>query len=166
MDFISQIDEIMGSKTCIVGMGNYYKTDDAVGLYIVDRRKEAVESETLTVLNVEDVIESYVFKIAGMDCDNVIIVDAVQAEGERGSVIFGRINDMGMFEGMFSTHKLSLSISGKILEENNKSTYLLGIIADDIDFGIGLSDDVKKSADTVTDLLLKSINCSQKGVYQ
>ena len=44
--------------------------------------------------------------------------------------------------------------------------YLLGIIADDIDFGIGLSDDVKKSADTVTDLLLKSINCSQKGVYQ
>lgn len=166
MDFISQIEEIMQDRTCLVGMGNYYKSDDAVGLYIIDQLKENIQSDTLHIINVEDIIESYVFKIAEMDCDNVVIVDAVQAETERGSVVFGRLKEMDELAGSFSTHKLSLSISGKIFEEYNKNAYLLGIVTDDVDFGIGLSDDIKRSADTVKDLLLKSINCSQKGVYQ
>jgi len=35
------------------------------------------------LLNVEDVIENYVFKIADLDCDNVLIIDAVRSTPPR-----------------------------------------------------------------------------------
>jgi hydrogenase 3 maturation protease len=166
MDFVAHMNEIMQGRTCIVGMGNYYRGDDAVGLYIVDRLQHEVVSDRLRVINVEDVIESYVFTIAGMDCDNIVIVDAVQAESERGAVLFGRLDEMDGLGGALSTHKLSLVISGKIFEKYSKNTYLLGIVAGDTDFGVGISEEVRRSADTVKDLLLKSIQSSQKGAYQ
>jgi hydrogenase 3 maturation protease len=166
MNVTAKIDEIISDGACIVGMGNYYKSDDAVGLYIVDHLKNVVESEDYRIINVEDVIESYVFKIADFECRSVLIIDAVEADASAGSLVFGRISDMDELIGSCSTHKLSLKLSGKVLEEYKKETYLLGIVVDNADFGVGLSDEVKKSADTIKDLLLKSINCSLKGVCQ
>jgi len=61
----SDIRCVVKDHCCIVGMGNYLKSDDAVGLYIVESIRKTLGKD-FPVLNVEDVIEAYVFKIAEM----------------------------------------------------------------------------------------------------
>ncbi|MCU0848934.1 MAG: hydrogenase maturation protease [Spirochaetes bacterium] len=165
MEVLDKIESLLKDNTCLVGMGNYLRSDDAVGLYIVDELRDREVPGNLSILNVEDVIESYVYKIAGLDCDNVVILDAVKADSTIGSIVFGRLNDFEELLSDYSTHKLSLKISGKILEEHNKQIYLLGIVADNLDYGTGISDEVKKSADLLKDFIIKSI-ASNKGVCQ
>lgn len=162
MDFLPVIERLAREKTCFVGMGNYLMGDDAVGLHIVDGIRDLIQSGSVTALNVEDVIENYVYRIAEADCDNVVIIDAMQSGAETGSVLFGRLNEVKEAIGNFSTHKLALFLSGKILEQYNKKTWFMGIEVREVDFGTGLSDDVKKSADIIRDLLLSYINCDQK----
>lgn len=162
MEFAERMENILNDKTCLVGVGNYYKTDDAAGLYLVDELKDSV-SGNVSILNVEDIIEGYVFKIAENDSKNVILIDAVETtDGSMpGSVIFGRLADMDVLDS-FSTHKLSLKLSGKILEEHGKITYLLGIAAEDIDFGTGLTPVVRESVDNLKDIIIKSLKRNQK----
>jgi len=162
MDFLPVIERLAREKTCFIGMGNYLMRDDAVGLHIVDGIKDRIDSACVTTLNVEDVIENYVYRIADGDSDNVVIIDAIQSGWEIGSVLFCRMNELDEVINNFSTHKLSLILSGKVLEKHDKKVWFLGIEARDIDFGTGLSEDVKKSADIIRDLLLTYINCDQK----
>ncbi len=162
MDFLPMIERLAAEKTCIVGMGNYLKSDDAVGLFIVDDLKEKPVSENAIIMNVEDVLENYVYKIAGLDCENVLIVDAVESGAETGTVLFGRLLDLYEANNNYSTHKLSLIMSGKILEQHDKKVWLLGIEAKDTDFGTEMSDAVKDSACLISDILHKYITGGQK----
>ncbi len=162
MDFLPVIERLAREKTCFVGMGNSLMRDDAAGLHIVDGIKDRARSACVTILNVEDVIENYVYRIAESDCDNVVIIDAMQSGAETGSVLFCRVNELDEVISNFSTHKLSLILSGKVLEKHGKEVWFMGIEARDIDFGTGLTDEVKHSADIIRDLLLTYINCDQK----
>ncbi len=158
MSLITDIMEVVKKKTCIVGMGNYLRKDDAVGLYVVDELQGTVRSENVLLLNVEDVIENYVFKIADLDCDHVLIIDAVRATTTPGSIVFGRLTKCDALLDDYSTHNLSLALCGKILEECGKKTYLLGVEARDTDYGRGLSEDVQRSADILKDIIVEIID--------
>jgi hydrogenase maturation protease len=117
MDFLPVIERLAREKTCFVGMGNPLMGDDAAGVYVVDGIRDLIDSSTVSVLNVEDVIENYVYKIAESDCDNVVVIDAMQSGAEKGSVYFGRLREFEeTFNNNYSTHKLSLFLSGKVLE--------------------------------------------------
>lgn len=162
MEFLTSLKRLALGKTCIVGMGNTIRRDDAVGVYIADRVREGIIPGGVTVVNAEDVIENYVWQIADGDAENVIIIDAVRSGAEAGTVLFGRLHEFDEIIGNHSTHKLALRLSGKVLEEREKKTWLLGIEVRDTDFGAGLTDRVKKSADLIIDLLLHYLNSEQK----
>lgn len=154
---LSDIKGVLRSNACLVGMGNYLKSDDAVGLYIAESVKKAVNG-SFPVMNVEDVIEAYVFKISEMDCDNIVVVDAVKTGAETGSIIFGKLEeDIEGLNGTFSTHKLALKVSGKIFKEHGKNTYLLGVVVDNVDFGSSLSQAVRESADVLIDVITDAL---------
>ncbi len=151
------IKEVLCSNGCLVGMGNYLKSDDAVGLYIVESVKKAVR-DSYPIMNVEDVIEAYVFKISEMDCDNIVVVDAVKTGAETGSIVFGKLEeDIEGLNGSLSTHKLALEVSGKIFREHGKNTYLLGVVVDNVDFGSSLSRAVRESADVLIDVITDAL---------
>ncbi|HPJ37254.1 MAG TPA: hydrogenase maturation protease [Spirochaetota bacterium] len=162
MNIFTDIAEVMKQRTCIVGAGNYFKKDDAAGLYILDEVSEKAETPGVVFINAEDVIEAYVFKIAEMDAKNVVIIDAVQSQTSPGSVMFGKLRDMEGVISNYSTHKLSMKLAARILEEHGKEVYLLGIEAKEIDFGSGLSAEVKESADIVKDFLIDTLRCGEK----
>jgi len=162
VDVLSHMSSVVRNNPCFVGVGNYYRRDDAVGLYITDGLKEYARPDLFSVVNAEDIIESYVFSIADSDCDSVIVVDAVSAEGEPGSVVFGRLCEIEDPGFGASTHKLALGLCGKILEEKGKATYLLGIVPKDIDFGLGLTEEVEKSAAIVREYIIESLNKKEK----
>ncbi len=160
---LSDIRETLSGNCCLVGMGNYLKSDDAVGLYIIESIKKAIGDRD-SILNVEDVIEAYVFKIAELDCSNIIVIDAVKAPAETGSIIFGKLEEeFDELGGTLSTHKLALKMSGRIFNDHNKVTYLLGVVVDNTDFGAELSQTVRQSADVLIKLIIDALNC-EKGV--
>ena len=147
--------QILRDKTCIVGMGNIFRNDDAVGVLVAERLLEGgALPDNLSVMNVEDVIESYIFPIAEGPYKNILLVDAVKCHGvETGSLIVGRLGDFEELGAGFSTHKLSLSAGAKIFEQHGKETYLLGIAADNIEFGSAVCREVMDCADKVVDLI-------------
>jgi hydrogenase maturation protease len=148
--------EVLRSKTCLVGLGNTYRRDDGVGPWIAEAVRPAAGRTTLRVFNVEDVLENFVFQIAGTDCRNVLIVDAAAVDRKPGSVVFGPLSEFAE-AGSVSTHKPALELSGKILESAGKRIFLLGVVPQDLGFGSGLTPRVQASASRLRDLVLSAV---------
>ena len=53
-------------------------------------------------------------------------------------------------------------MSAKILQQQGKNIYLLGVVPENIDFGNEISPEVKKSADILKDFIIDSLNCKLK----
>ncbi len=157
MEGLSAIEKLIRENTLIVGMGNYLRCDDAAGLYIVDRLKELAPPGSVDIMNVEDILESYVIEIAEKGHDNVLIFDAVDSGGEPGTVAFGKLDDLLRYTDSFSTHSLSLRFCDEMLSRYNKAVWLFGITAKTIDFGSEISEEVAGSADAIIDIILNSI---------
>lgn len=161
MNLLSEIKDVVSDNCCVIGMGNLLKSDDAVGIFVIESVRKAVGGGYM-LFNVEDVIEAYVYTIAELNCTNIVVVDAVKADAETGSIIFGKLEEE--FDGLmgtFSTHKLSLRMSGRIFKEHNKETYLLGIAVDNIDFGAELSPSVRESAGVLIQIITDALKCKK-----
>ena len=147
--------DVLRERTCLVGLGNPMRKDDGVGPWLAEAVKAAPAGASLQVLNVEDVLENFVFRIAGTDCRNVVIVDAAAGQGEPGSLVFGPLEDFAE-AGSVSTHKLALELSGKILGSAGKRVFLLGVVPEDLSFGPGLTPRVRRAAARLKDLVLRT----------
>jgi hydrogenase maturation protease len=146
------LEDVLKDSPCLVGMGNPYRRDDGVGPWIAERLKGL----GVPVFNAEDVLENYVYDIAGTDCRNVILMDAVAAGMEPGTVVFGSMDGIGE-PASVSTHKAALGLCGRILESSGKRVYLLGIVPRDLDYGPGLTEDVRRAADGISDLIVRTL---------
>jgi hydrogenase maturation protease len=146
-----RLEDVLADGACLVGTGNPWRRDDGVGPWLAEGLKVA----GIPVFNAEDVLENHVYDIAREDCRNVVIMDAVAAGLEPGTIVFEPLDGLGEPVGL-STHKLALGLCGKILEAHGKRTYLLGIVPRDLDFGRGLTPEVEKAASGVRDLILRA----------
>jgi hydrogenase 3 maturation protease len=165
MSVLEELREILTQRTSIVGMGNYYRNDDAAGLLVVDGVKDEITAGNITVYNVEDVLESYIFKIAGTKPANVLLIDAVETDCDPGEIIFTEVDcSTGMTNDM-STHKLSLALSAKILKEMGIRTCLLGITAENTDFGREMNKDVKESVNSIKEFIINNTNVREKEFF-
>jgi hydrogenase maturation protease len=148
--------EVLREPTCLVGVGNPLRRDDGVGPWIVGAVRESVAGTRLSVVDAQSVPENFVHVVARADCRNVVFVDAVAAEGEPGTVVFGPLAEFPEAES-FSTHKLALSFCGKFLEAAGKKVFLLGVVPADLEFGEGMTEAVARAAASLRDLILKAV---------
>ncbi|HNR89257.1 MAG TPA: hydrogenase maturation protease [Spirochaetota bacterium] len=162
MELSHTLHAILADTTCIVGIGNYLRSDDAVGLEIVDELKDCARSERVSVINAEDVMESFLGDIRGTGARNVIIIDAVSSVSEPGNVVFGRLDDFDELIGGYSTHKLALKLACQTLADAGQRVYLLGIGIMTNEIGVGLSANVRRTADTLAGILAHIIKSSHK----
>jgi hydrogenase 3 maturation protease len=162
MGLESTMAQLARGRTCIVGMGNYLRRDDAVGLYVVDAMKERMGGGVGTLFHVEEVLENHVWSIAEGDAENVILVDAVASEAGPGSVFLEPLAEDEEIGADCCTHKLSLALARKVLAWHHKKVWLLGIGAGDAGFGSGLTPEVRRSADLIWRLLLRHFGPEQR----
>lgn len=153
--FDHSLKQILSEPTCIVGVGNLFRNDDAVGVMIANRlEQEMSASDRLSVVNAEDVIENHVFRIADIHVRNVLVIDAVQGEdAEPGSLVLGKLDELETGGVGYSTHKLALSTAASVLKHHGKDVYLLGIVAANTDYGTDVSKEILDSAETVINLV-------------
>ncbi len=141
----------MPHKTLIIGVGNEFRGDDAVGLQIVRRLKKIGWSD----IRVE---EQSGEGVALMDCwedaAQVILVDAVQADQSPGTIYRFDAHNAPLPSRFFnySTHAFSVAEAIEMSRALNKlpeKLIVFGIEGGNFETGLSLSPQVAEAAETV-----------------
>jgi hydrogenase maturation protease len=147
------------ARILIIGVGNEYRRDDAVGL-LVARRLKKLSLENVTVLESKgehvDLMESW------KGADAAIIVDAAFSDAKPGTIhcIDARTQEIprGLFH--FSTHAFSLGDAvelARAIDRLPPRIFVYGIEGERFDEGVGLSGAVEESVGALVELVLKLV---------
>lgn len=138
-------------KVIILGIGNPLRSDDGVGIHVIEAlRKESLPTGT-------DLLEG----LTGLDiigaikgCDKVIIVDAIMTASEPGTIFKLSLQDLSITKTLhhFSTHEMDFP---SMLELGKK--IFPGQIAEDITIIAIQAEDVTTISEKCTPEVEKSI---------
>ena len=128
-----------------VGIGNVLLSDDGTGVYISQRLKE---DNNIKVITVEVSIENYIKKINDTRADIIILIDCVSFNKEPG--YYSLISATELIDFTTNTHNISLKNISAFFK---KEVFILGIQPANVTFGEKLTDQVKRAADEIIELI-------------
>jgi hydrogenase 3 maturation protease len=142
-------------KVVIAGVGNSLRKDDFVGVEIVRNLQDRV-SNLVCLMECETAPESFIEPITEFKPTHVLIIDAALLNLEPGS---SKLIEPKEIAGTpVSTHALPLSIfSDYITEITGAKVALLSIQPKEIEFGEGLTKELWKTVEDLTNLLPKTL---------
>ena len=140
-------------KVVIAGIGNPIRSDDYVGLKIVEQLKGKL-LETVCLLECETVPESYLLDIEEFNPTHVLLIDAAFLglnAGEASLVDAEKIEDFSAI----TTHLLPLRIfCDYVKQATGAKIALLLIEPKSMEFSEGLTAEVQAAAERLTKILL------------
>ncbi|MFW9793477.1 MAG: hydrogenase 3 maturation endopeptidase HyCI [Candidatus Thorarchaeota archaeon] len=145
-DFEEELkDFIAGAeKIAILGIGNDLRTDDGLGLFVIDNLK--IDDPRIMIENVGSVPEGFASNLASFGAERVIMVDAADMMKPPGHIELITKDRVGGVA--ISTHRMPLAFLMKYLEqETGGKTLLIGIQPKSIQFGEGLTPEIKEIVD-------------------
>ena len=154
--FAQELRQILAQPTCIVGVGNPLRNDDAVGALIAERlAPELAAAGRHTVINAEDVIENYCFSIADSAVRNVLVIDAVQGAWRRSPAHWCWAGWRTWKRPAAAIRRINSPCPPppSVLRHHGKDVWLLGIVAANTDYGTAVSQEILASAEAVIDLV-------------
>ncbi len=164
MESLELLREVLTGKTCLVGIGNTLRGDDGFGPYFIEKLREKALFPKANLMTVEDVPENYAFPISRMDVTQVVFVDAVILDAPPGTVVLGPLQELEEIGQIASTHKLSLRLTARVIEDTGKKVYLLGVVPESTEFGRELSPAVREAAVELVSLAEKLIRENAEGL--
>ena len=142
-------------KVVIAGIGNPIRTDDFVGVKIVQSLKARV-SEKVFLIECETVPENFIQQIVDFNPTHILLIDAALLElspGEWKLVKPQKLTD----SPAYSTHMLPLRMFCEYLSDAIKVKIALILIQPKVtDFGEGLSPEVNASVQKIVKILLEA----------
>jgi len=140
-------------KVVIAGIGNPIRTDDYVGLSIVEKLKSKV-SKNVCLLECETVPESFLLDIEEFHPTHVMLIDAAFLGLNPGSARLVNAERISEFSTV-TTHILPLRVfCDYVRQATGAKITLLLIEPKSTEFGEGLTDEVQSAAGQLTKLLL------------
>ncbi len=131
----------------LMGIGNELRGDDAIGIYIANNFKK----DGWRVIIAGQVPEDFTGEIKRIKPELLILVDAALMGLHPGEF---RIVPKHIIPNVaFSTHGMPLSFFINYIGENAQKIILIGIEPKSMEFGDGLSPEVKKAGDKVIEIL-------------
>ena len=160
------METITALKTAILGFGNPVRSDDAIGVYVVNElQKHLQHREDVSVFDMGTSAFEILFKLMGHQ--RIIIVDGVINSGEPDGELFclpaseinAQIQDdpMVFLHGMKWDQALSYAkkLMGDEFPENTIQVYLIAI--SEIKINMELSDSVKNAGDKLIATILNDL---------
>lgn len=134
--------------TLIIGIGNEYRGDDAVGLIVARRLKDRL-MDSVTVL--EQGGDGVALMEAWRSAETVIVIDAVASGAAPGAIHRFDANMRPIPKNAFrcSTHAFGVAEAielSRALDEFPRSLVVYGIEGKNFAAGVGLSPEVEKAA--------------------
>ena len=145
---------INSKKVVIAGIGNPIRSDDCVGVKIVQKLKNNV-SEKVILYECETVPESFLEPIIELNPTHIILIDAAYLGLEPGNIRLVKPEKIINFSPITS-HTLPLRVFCEFIKKTtNAKIVLLLIEPKNTDFGEELSFEVQESLEKIVNLLLK-----------
>lgn len=130
-------------------VGNSDRSDDGAGPYIASQIKP---SQNLEVINALGSPENFVDKIISLSPASILIIDAADFGGRPGEAKI--IKKENIPEASLSTHSIPLRVIAHILAfETKAKVKFLGIQPKSVAFGSEISEEVKKTAREIIQLI-------------
>ncbi len=139
-------------KVVLAGIGNPIRTDDYVGLYIVEQLRGRLP-ETVCLLEAETVPESYLLDVEEFHPSHVLLIDAAFSGLKAGEA---RLVDPENIEdySAVTTHLLPLRIFCEYIRQATAAKIALLLIEPkSMEFGEGLTGEVLAAAERLTKTL-------------
>ena len=149
------------TKIAILGVGNDLRTDDGVGLFIIDSL--SMKHPNLLIENVGSVPEAFARSLADFGANRIIMIDAADMAQNPGHI---ELIPKDRIAGItISTHRMPLSLLMTYLEQQTKGeTILLGIQPKDVQFGEGLSPEIEEVARKIISSLNNLLETHLRGL--
>jgi len=147
------------SHTLIIGLGNEYRRDDAVGLVVARRLREAAP-ESVRVL--EESGEGAALIESWQDADTVILIDAVHSGAKPGTIhrLDAREQPIAKRFFRFSTHAFGVADAVELARALGRlppRLIVYGIEGKSFEAGVGLSPEAEAAAQAVVERVLGEI---------
>jgi hydrogenase maturation protease len=137
-DDTTEIDWPGGPHILVAALGNLLLMDDGVGVHVVhELAKEPVEGALAVEIGTAVLTSLHLLEWA----ERVLVIDAVQAGGEPGTLYYFDVDCAALPERQLSLHELSLVGALRFIAEEKKprQIMILGIEPDTIDYGMDLT---------------------------
>lgn len=128
-------------KILFVGIGNVFKHDDGIGVYVCQKLLSKGYDNCVIV---EQSIENYLGYINKINPDLVVFIDAVNFNQKPGFTSLLPLVDL--VDQTSNTHNISLSKMANLIYQ---PVMVLGIQPADVSFGEGFTPIVKESANQI-----------------
>ena len=142
-------------RLAVLGIGNPLRTDDAVGLTVIENLEGRVP-ENVMLIKCETAPENFLSRIEQFKPTHVLMIDAAQLNGESGTSRLIPAEEIGGL--VLSTHTLPLSImAGLIKQTVGAEVMVLGIQPETLDFGEGLSHRLQEASAEIADIIISTL---------
>ena len=146
---LESLQSRLKGKVVIVGVGNPMRGDDGVGPHLISLLQGKT---TAGLLDCGEVPENYLGKIAALEPDTVVVVDAADFQAEPGSLAIIEPEDFASTS--FSTHNPSLEPFALFLKsETGADIFAVGIQPRSIGFDTEMSAEVRSAAELLAKVL-------------
>jgi hydrogenase 3 maturation protease len=141
-------------KVVVAGIGNPIRTDDYVGLKIVENLKGKLPA-TVLLLEAETVPESYLLDIEEFHPSHVLLIDAAFSGGKPGEASLLDAEEIADSSAV-TTHLLPLRVFCEYVKQaTGAKIALLLIEPKSVEFGEGLTTEVQGAAERLTKVLVR-----------
>ena len=147
------------SRTLIIGVGNEFRGDDAVGLVMARRLKEIVPD---TIEIIEHSGEGASLMQAWEGADRVYLIDAVNSGAEAGTIhrLDGANQPVPTEFFHYSTHAFSVAEAVEVARKLDllpRTLIIYGVEGAVFDHGAPLSPEVSRAADAIFKQFLQEL---------
>jgi len=145
-----KLQRTLQGRLCVMGVGNVDYGDDGFGVYLAEELLAAGVSDVI-VAGIEP--DHYLGQIAEQGFDHLLVIDATNFSHEPGTVVFLDASEIEAAFPQISTHKISLGVLAKVVEQTGTKVWLLGVQPQSLEPGEDLSATMKTSMEIIQQLL-------------
>jgi hydrogenase maturation protease len=158
-DLCEQLQQCLRGRVCLMGLGNVDYGDDGFGVRLAE---ELLAAGVAGVVIAGTSPERCLGIAADDGYDHLVFLDAVDFDGEPGSVVFLNATEIGARYPQISTHKISLGLLARRVEAGGTTkAWLLGVQPESLKSGQQLTPTVKMTLGAL-DELLQGLDCLQQ----
>jgi hydrogenase 3 maturation protease len=142
-------------KICIMGIGNFDRADDAVGIEIIEKLENASLPNNIYIINAGPVPEAFTGVIKKQAPDILIIIDAAMMNEKPGTIRVFTENDIDDAY-MVTPHKVSMTMYMQYLHYylEDLKAYFIGIQPGNLTYMEAITEEGQKSINDIANFLI------------
>jgi hydrogenase maturation protease len=148
-------------RVVVIGVGNLLQKDEGVGIHAIRSLQEMDLPADVKLVDGGTSPDLIAYTKAG---DKMIIIDCASAGGKPGEIYHFKPEDLEAGRGrLTSAHEMGVVENLKLMEMTGnkpKETVIIGIEPAEIEWGMELSDTIKKRLPELVETVLKEIQVS------